>query len=90
MSLFKLCLKVSCVGTLATCLSCVPTAAEDWPQWRGAGRDGVWQESGLVETFAAAEIPRRWTVPIGAGSSGPTVSDGRVLVMDRVTEPEAL
>jgi len=85
-----LCLKVSCVWMLATCLSFVPIGAEDWPQWRGAGRDGVWQESGLVETFAAAEIPRRWTVPIGAGYSGPTVADGRVLVMDRVTEPEEL
>lgn len=72
------------------CASLVPATAEDWPQWRGAGRDGVWQESGLVDAFAAAEIPRRWTVPIGAGYSGPTVADGRVLVMDRVTEPDEL
>ena len=25
--------------------------AEDWPQWRGPNRDGVWREMGLVEKF---------------------------------------
>ena len=27
------------------------TAAEDWPEWRGRGRLGVWTETGIVETF---------------------------------------
>lgn len=63
-------------------------SGEDWPQWRGPGRDGQWRETGLIERFDAAEIPRRWSVPIGAGYNGPTVVDGCVLVMDRVTEPE--
>ena len=26
------------------------TMADDWPQWRGPKRDGVWRESGIVET----------------------------------------
>ncbi len=69
-------------------LCCLPAGAEDWPQWRGPDRDGVWQESGLIQSFAEAEIPRRWTAAIGAGYSGPTVADGRVLVMDRIVEPE--
>ncbi|MCB9865550.1 MAG: PQQ-like beta-propeller repeat protein [Phycisphaerales bacterium] len=61
--------------------------ADDWPQWRGPQRDGVWRESGLVDSFAGAEIPAVWRAPIGSGYSGPTVADGRVFVTDRVLEP---
>jgi hypothetical protein len=25
--------------------------AEDWPQWRGPNRDGVWSEAGILQTF---------------------------------------
>ncbi len=43
----------------ALCLS-VPLPADDWPQWRGPGRDGVWQESGLVDRFDGPELEIRW------------------------------
>jgi len=56
---------------------------QDWPQWRGARRDGVWRETGIVEKFDAERIPLRWTIPVGGGYSGPTVAAGRVYVMDR-------
>lgn len=70
-------------------VSVVPaTGGEDWPQWRGAQRDGVWREEGLTDRFDQPQIPIRWTVPIGSGYTGPTVADGRVYVMDRLTEPE--
>ena len=29
------------------------TRAEDWPQWRGPKRDGVWHETGILQTFPA-------------------------------------
>lgn len=61
--------------------------AADWPQWRGANRDGVWTETGLVERFEAAQLPVRWRVAVGSGYCGPTVAAGRVFVMDRVTRP---
>ncbi len=66
------------------------TAGEDWPQWRGAQRDGVWREEGLTDRFDQPQIPIRWTVPIGSGYTGPTVADGRVYVMDRLTDPEQM
>lgn len=61
---------------------------DDWPQWRGPQRDGVWREKGIIEKFQGTEIPTVWRVKIGAGYCGPTVSDGRVFVMDRQTEPD--
>jgi outer membrane protein assembly factor BamB len=59
------------------------SCAEDWPQWRGKNRDAVLEEDGLLSRFPGDEIPRRWSVPIGSGYSGPTVADGRVYVTDR-------
>jgi len=64
--------------------------ADDWPQWRGPGRDGVWHESGIIERFDGPEIKLRWRAEISGGYSGPTVADGRVYVTDRVTEPEEM
>lgn len=66
--------------------------ADEWPQWRGPTRDGVWKETGLVESFPAERIEngklkRRWQAKIGSGYNGPTVAAGRVFVMDRQTKP---
>jgi outer membrane protein assembly factor BamB len=60
---------------------------EDWPQWRGAARDGVWREDGVVEKFDGATLVPKWRVPIGSGYCGPTVAAGRVYVMDLKREP---
>lgn len=65
-----------------------PLLADDWPQWRGPGRDGVWHETGVIEQFSGPRIKLRWEAPISSGYSGPTVADGRVYVTDRQTEPE--
>ena len=62
--------------------------ADDWPQWRGQNRDGRWNEDGLVERFEKPQLDIKWRVPIGSGYSGPTVSQGRVFVMDRLTDPK--
>lgn len=65
-------------------------AADDWPQWRGPNRDGVWRESGLVDSFQAPKLQRRWTAEIAAGYSGPTVANGRVFVADRLSDPDSI
>jgi len=59
------------------------THADDWPQWRGPSRDGVWQETGIIDKFSADQIPLKWKVKIGSGYSAPTVAHGRVYVSDR-------
>jgi outer membrane protein assembly factor BamB len=56
----------------------------DWPQWRGARRDGVWRETGILEKLPEPTIPLRWSVPIGAGYTAPTIAAGRVYLMDYV------
>lgn len=56
--------------------------AEDWPEWRGKGRIGVWNETGLVEKFPPAGLTATWRTPINSGYAGPAVSGGRVFVTD--------
>src|SRR5438046_460188 len=58
--------------------------ADDWPQWLGPQRDGVWRESGLLAKFPAGGPKVRWRTPIGEGYSGPAVADGRVFITDRI------
>ena len=63
-------------------LTTLSTFADDWPQWLGPQRDGVWREDGIIEKFDGA--PKlRWKADIGGGYAGPAVSKGRVYVLDR-------
>lgn len=57
--------------------------ADDWPQWLGPQRDGVWRETGIVGKFPEGGPKVRWRVPVGGGYSGPAVVNGKVYVMDR-------
>ena len=66
----------------------VPLFGDDWPQWRGPHRDGVWHDSGIVEPFSKKQLDIVWRAPISSGYSGPTVADGLVYVTDRLTEPK--
>ena len=58
--------------------------ADDWPQWLGPQRDGIWREDGLLTKFPAGGPKVRWRTPIGAGYSGPAVAQGLVFITDRV------
>jgi outer membrane protein assembly factor BamB len=62
----------------------VAARADDWPQWLGPKRDGVWRETGLLEKFPEGGPKVRWRTPVGQGYAGPAVADGRVYVTDRV------
>jgi outer membrane protein assembly factor BamB len=67
----------------------VKPAGQDWPQWRGANRDGVWRETGLIQKFDGPDIKVKWRVPVSNGYSGPTVANGRVYLSERLTEPSS-
>ncbi len=62
--------------------------AEDWPQWRGPTRDGMWLADGILDELPDGQLPIQWSVEIGSGYNGPTVADGLVYVMDRLRDRE--
>jgi outer membrane protein assembly factor BamB len=65
-------------------LAAVTVWADDWPQWLGPQRDGVWRETGILDKFPSGGPKVRWRVPIGGGYAGPAVANGKVIVIDRV------
>jgi outer membrane protein assembly factor BamB len=76
--------------TLIVILSGSNTArADDWPQWLGPKRDGVWRETGIVEKFPAGGPKELWRVPAGIGYAGPAVTGGKVYIIDLVPAKDA-
>ena len=63
--------------------------ADDWPQWLGPKRDGVWRETGILEKFPKGGPKVLWRTPIGGGYSGPAVSGNRVYITDRLLATDA-
>lgn len=71
------------VAVAATlCLGGVLARAEDWPEYRGKGRNGVWNETGILEKFPESGLKVLWRTPVKIGFAGPAVADGRVYVTD--------
>ena len=62
-------------------------SADDWPQWRGADRLGIWTETGIVDEFPDQGLTVQWRTPVNGGFSGPAVADGRVFVLDYLETP---
>ena len=58
--------------------------ADDWPQWLGPMRDGVWRETGIVDKLPEGGPPVHWRSPVASGYAGPAVGSGKVVVTDRV------
>ena len=79
-------------GLIAACivagLAMTGLEAEDWPQWRGVDRDGVWADTGVVDRFPGAGLNVTWRVSIHGGFAGPAVADGRVFVLDYEEAPD--
>ena len=69
-------------GALAIAAWGVTLHGDDWPEWRGKGRLGVWNETGIVETFPASGLTPTWRTPVYAGYAGPAVANGKVFVTD--------
>ena len=76
------------IAVLISLLFVASTWAEDWPQWRGPTRDGVWTEQGVLKTFAPSGLKIRWRTAVGLGLSSPIVAQGRVFLTDvQLTRP---
>ena len=67
---------------LIVLLAAMALPAQDWPEWRGRGRRGVWDDHRLLDKFPAAGFTPVWRSPVRAGYAGPSVADGRVFVSD--------
>jgi len=73
---------------IVTVLLAAAPADADWPQFRGPGRDGIY-EGPRIEW--GKDGPRRvWERKVGQGFSAPVVSGGRLILFHRVMDMEVL
>lgn len=79
--------RYSLLHLAATCLLgaslCAPVIhADDWAQWRGPNRNGISQETGLLQEWPAAGPQLLWQInDIGSGYGTPAVTSERIYLM---------
>ena len=65
--------------------------AEDWPQWRGAARDGKNSETGLFEYWGENGPPVAWVAEgMGSGYASVSVVDGRIYTTGNFEDGQAV
>ncbi len=67
-----------CALLASTCVA----PADDWPQWLGEERDGVWREAGVRSDLPEEGAKVLWTTPVNWGYAGPAVASAKVYVPD--------
>jgi outer membrane protein assembly factor BamB len=73
-------MRIFIAGVLLVSLESILWA--DWPQWRGAGRDGV---AAALSAPAAwpAQLAKKWQATVGVGHASPVIAAGRIVVHTR-------
>ena len=64
--------------------------AQDWPQFLGPARDGVYPGTNLAVAWPKEGPPTLWRKDVGQGFSGPVVANGKVLFFHRLGDKETL
>ena len=82
------CLRLGVAAAITASLA-AQTRPADWPQWRGANRDGVIQS--FTEPKAWPErLTRKWKVDVGLGYASPVLIGNRVYMFSRQGDNEML
>jgi len=53
-----------------------------WTGWMGPERDGVYRDTGIIDSIPDDGLNVKWRTPVSAGYAGPAVADGKVFVFD--------
>jgi outer membrane protein assembly factor BamB len=78
------------IGAMATVLILVSVTsafAQDWPQWRGANRDGKATGFTAPQTWPK-ELTQKWKVTVGTGDATPALVGDKLYVFARQGEDE--
>ena len=75
---------------LGIVILCSSLSAADWPQWRGPDRNGISQETGLLQEWPADGPKLLWqAIDIGSGYSTPSIVGNRIyLISNKGMEDE--
>ena len=76
------------VSTVIAIAAGVRAAAEDWAQYLGPERSGVYRGPALADAWGPQGPKVVWRKSIGQGLSGPVVVQGRVILFHRIGNQE--
>lgn len=78
----RLFLSIAAAVALIASLAAQPAAPADWFQWRGPNRDGISQETGLLQSWPKSGPPQVWRATgAGNGYSSFSSSGGRLYTL---------
>lgn len=84
-------LALACLRPMAVCVALsLGAAGQDWPQFRGPERDGVYRGRATIPAFPASGPDLVWERPVGAGFSAPAAALGRLVVFHRLGNREVV
>jgi outer membrane protein assembly factor BamB len=73
---------VAAAALVIFCSQAAPAQTGEWPQWRGANRDGVSRETGLLNQWPEGGPPALWKAKgAGTGYSSLAVAQGRIYTL---------
>lgn len=75
---------------LALTLLTSTTLASDWPQFLGPSRNGICPANDLAPSWPKDGPPVLWQMKVGAGFSGPAVTDGKLALFHRIDDKECI
>jgi outer membrane protein assembly factor BamB len=85
------CLMMLTVAAVAAEVRLVASGEAGWPQFRGARRDGISEERGLLKSWPAGGPQVLWSVTnVGRGFSSPVISGGRLILSGDFSDHVAL
>src|SRR5262249_53410569 len=64
--------------------------AQDWPQFLGPTRNGVYLGTNIASSWPKEGPPVRWHKKVGAGFSGPAVAKGKLILFHRIDDNETV
>ncbi len=82
------CFIIFCAGLLALS-SITSISAQDWPQWRGADRDGKVTGFTVPENWPP-ELSMQWQESVGAGDATPVLVEDRLYLFTRQGDQEVI
>ena len=82
--------RCSALATVCAVVICAGSVlAQDWPQWRGANRDG--KASGFTAPAKwPGQLEQKWKTPVGTGDATPALVGDKLYVFSRQGDEEVL
>jgi outer membrane protein assembly factor BamB len=78
-------------AVFAAIVAALPSrAAQDWPQFFGPERNGVYSGPPIDDSWDGAGPEVLWRLPVGQGFSGPVVAGGRLVLHHRLGDQEVV